>query len=56
MDALILAAGRGTRMGGIDKPKCLLDIGGTSIISNQIKHFKNVSADISILRRNCVST
>ena len=42
MDALILAAGRGTRMGGIDKPKCLLDIGGTSIISNQIKHFKNV--------------
>ena len=42
MDALILAAGRGTRMGGIDKPKCLLDIGGTTIINNQIKHFKNV--------------
>ena len=42
MDALILAAGRGTRMGGIDKPKCLLDIGGTSIINNQIKNFKNL--------------
>ena len=43
MDALILAAGRGTRMGGIDKPKCLLDIGGTSIINNQIKNFKNLA-------------
>ena len=42
MDALILAAGRGTRMGGIDKPKCLLDIGGISIIDNQIKNFKSV--------------
>ena len=42
MDALILAAGRGTRMGEIDKPKCLLDIGGTSIINNQIKNFKNL--------------
>ena len=41
MDALILAAGRGTRMGQIDIPKCLLDIGGTSIINNQIKNFKN---------------
>ena len=41
MDALILAAGRGTRMGQIDIPKCLLDIGGTSRINNQIKNFKN---------------
>ena len=45
MDALILAAGRGTRMGGIDKPKCLLDIGGTSIINNQIKNFRNAGID-----------
>jgi len=41
MDALILAAGRGTRMGGIDTPKCLLDIGGLSIIQYQIKCLKN---------------
>ena len=26
MDALILAAGTGSRMGGIDSPKCLLNI------------------------------
>ena len=36
MDALILAAGRGTRMSGINTPKCLLDIGGLSIIQYQI--------------------
>ena len=42
MDALILAAGRGTRMGGIDTPKCLLDIGGLSIIQYQIKCLKNL--------------
>jgi L-glutamine-phosphate cytidylyltransferase len=42
MDALILAAGRGTRMGNIEKPKCLLDIGGTTMIEYQIKCFKNI--------------
>lgn len=42
MDALILAAGRGTRMGGIEKPKCLLDFNGTSIIKYQIQCFKNL--------------
>ena len=42
MDALILAAGRGTRMGEIDKPKCLLDLGGISIIKYQIKCLKNI--------------
>jgi len=42
MDALILAAGRGTRMGEIDKPKCLLDLGGISIIKYQIECLKNM--------------
>ena len=42
MDALILAAGRGTRMGNIDKPKCLLDIGGITMIDYQINCFKNI--------------
>ena len=41
MDALILAAGRGTRMGGIDRPKCLLDLGGISILKYQIECLKN---------------
>jgi L-glutamine-phosphate cytidylyltransferase len=42
MDALILAAGTGSRMGGIDSPKCLLNIGNTSIINYQINCFKKL--------------
>ena len=42
MDALILAAGRGTRMGGIEKPKCLLDFDGTALIDYQINCFKKL--------------
>lgn len=40
MDALILAAGRGTRMKGIDTPKCLLELNGIALIDYQIKCFK----------------
>ena len=35
MDALILAAGRGTRMKGINIPKCLLEMNGVSLIDYQ---------------------
>ena len=42
MDALILAAGRGTRMKGIDIPKCLLKINGISLIDYQINCFKQL--------------
>jgi len=42
MDALILAAGRGTRMGRIENPKCLLDIGGIAIIDYQISCFREI--------------
>jgi len=45
MDALILAAGRGTRMGGIDKPKCLLEFNGDSLIHYQINCFKKLGID-----------
>lgn len=45
MDALILAAGRGTRMGGIEKPKCLLDFDGTALIDYQINCFKKLGID-----------
>ncbi len=42
MDALILAAGRGTRMKGINTPKCLLEINGIALIDYQIKCFKQL--------------
>ena len=42
MDALILAAGRGTRMKGIDTPKCLLKINEISLIDYQINSFKQL--------------
>jgi len=38
MRAVILAAGRGSRLGhlGADRPKCLVKLGGTSLIERQI--------------------
>lgn len=42
MDALILAAGRGTRMGDLETPKCLIDLGDTKIIDYQINCFREV--------------
>ena len=43
MKAIILAAGKGTRLGQITekKPKCLLRIGKTNILDIQIKQFLN---------------
>ena len=42
MRGIILAAGRGRRMGQLtrDKPKCLLEIKGKSLLSMQIEAFK----------------
>jgi len=37
MDALILAAGKGTRLGLNDSPKCLIEFGTSSLIEYQIK-------------------
>ena len=37
MDALILAAGKGTRLGLNDSPKCLIEFGNSSLIEYQIK-------------------
>ena len=37
MDALILAAGQGTRLGLNDSPKCLIEFGTSSLIEYQIK-------------------
>ena len=40
MQGVILAAGKGTRMGNIDIPKCLLEINEIPIIKHQINSFK----------------
>ncbi len=42
MKAVILAAGRGSRLYPYTKyiPKCLLDIGGVTILENQINHIR----------------
>ncbi len=42
MKAVILAAGRGTRLYPYTKfiPKCLLDIGGVTILENQLNHIR----------------
>ena len=43
MKAIILAAGSGTRMHPYthDKPKCLLDVGGVSILEHQINNIRD---------------
>ena len=40
MQGVILAAGKGSRMGSIDIPKCLLEINQIPIIKHQINSFK----------------
>ena len=40
MQGVILAAGKGSRMGNIDIPKCLLEINQIPIIKHQINSFK----------------
>ena len=40
MQGVILAAGKGSRMGDIDMPKCLLEINEIPIIKHQINSFK----------------
>ena len=42
MQAVILAAGKGTRMGIKDAPKCLLKIGNKTIIEHQIDYLRNI--------------
>ena len=45
MQGVILAAGKGSRMGGIDTPKCLLEINEIPIIKHQINSFKKNGID-----------
>ena len=45
MDALILAAGRGTRLGLNEIPKCLIEFQNTSLIEYQIKCLKEIGVN-----------
>ena len=47
MKALILAAGQGTRMGALtaNKPKCLVEFGGRSLLSRQMESLKAGGCD-----------
>jgi L-glutamine-phosphate cytidylyltransferase len=53
MKAVILAAGRGTRLGGLTetRPKCLLEIGGTALLDLQIAALRKAGLqDIGAVR------
>ena len=45
MQGVILAAGRGTRMGDMDMPKCLLKIGNSSLIQYQLSCLSQLGID-----------
>ena len=45
MQGVILAAGRGTRMGNIEVPKCLLKIGNITLIDHQLSCLKKLGID-----------
>lgn len=46
MKAIILAAGKGTRLDGLTvKPKCLVEIGGLTLLRRQIKTLKSLDID-----------
>ena len=42
MQGVILAAGRGTRMGNTEVPKCLLKIGNITLIDHQLSCLKKL--------------
>src|SRR6202167_3631139 len=53
MRALILAAGRGSRMGRLsdDRPKCLVDLNGQSLIERQVAALRRGGVDeIGVVR------
>lgn len=50
MKAILLAGGRGTRISRYvgEKPKCTLDIGGTSLIRNTVELLQRNNIDVSV--------
>jgi choline kinase len=50
MNGIILAAGKGTRLNGVDlKPKCLFEVGGQTLLERQIAAFREARIDNVVL-------
>src|SRR5215211_5839788 len=50
MKAIILAAGKGTRLNGVDlKPKCLFEVGGKTLLERQISALREARIDNIVL-------
>ncbi len=50
MNALILAAGRGTRLRSLhEPPKCLLEIGGIPLLDRYVRSLESLGIDITIV-------
>jgi choline kinase len=49
VNALILAAGRGTRLGGDNEPKCLTRVGGAALIDRYLDAFAAMSVPVTIV-------
>ena len=52
MKGIILAAGKGSRLNGTigDKPKCLLRVGGKTLVERQVEALKSVGIeDIAVV-------
>src|SRR5678810_1351144 len=46
MKAIILAAGKGTRLNGHDlKPKCLFEVGGQTLLARQVEALREAGID-----------
>jgi choline kinase len=55
MKAIILAAGKGARLNGTigDKPKCLLRIGGRTLVERQIDSLRSIGVDDIVVVVGC---
>lgn len=46
MKAIILAAGKGSRLNGLDlKPKCLFEVGGQTLLARQVEALREANVD-----------
>jgi choline kinase len=57
MKGIILAAGKGSRLNGTigDKPKCLLRVGGKTLVERQIEALRNAGIDDIVVVVGCQS-
>ncbi len=57
MRAIILAAGRGSRLNGTagDSPKCLVELGGVSLVERQVRALRAAGVDDIVMVVGCQS-